>query len=311
LSWRVSLLPFLGHGELFQQFNLDEPWDSPHNLSLLPFMPDVFANPNVAGPLTLTQVVTSPFPGAQRTLFPESFISSSLGSAQDGTANTIAFVEANIDQAVEWTKPQDLSYDDSAADSDPTEGWGEAFFGLGSHVALAEGSVRFVRSCIEPENARRLLLAADGQPPGGVGCVSGSLPSPSPFPVIGSHELSGDFPDGFFGGGSGNSPSPLSAGGFLSRPVDRVFEVSGGLGYTGARSLSVITASQREPIGVAESEQRLEFSDTGRSLSEPRAGGQFDSNVDVDLVLLSEFDTLLDDLELDFVESDPSFFVDR
>src|SRR5438046_1419781 len=31
LSWRVQLLPYLGEGELYKQFHLDEPWDSDHN----------------------------------------------------------------------------------------------------------------------------------------------------------------------------------------------------------------------------------------------------------------------------------------
>src|SRR5687768_3350628 len=43
LSWRVLLLPYLEHRELFEQFRLDEPWDSPHNRALLPKMPNVFA----------------------------------------------------------------------------------------------------------------------------------------------------------------------------------------------------------------------------------------------------------------------------
>src|SRR5262245_40501582 len=35
-SWRVLILPFLGHADLHRRFRLDEPWDSPHNLALLP-----------------------------------------------------------------------------------------------------------------------------------------------------------------------------------------------------------------------------------------------------------------------------------
>jgi hypothetical protein len=35
LSWRVALLPYLDSVELHQKFHLDEPWDSPHNLSLV------------------------------------------------------------------------------------------------------------------------------------------------------------------------------------------------------------------------------------------------------------------------------------
>src|SRR5262249_5899033 len=32
LSWRVTLLPYLEQQNLFNQFHLDEPWDSPHNI---------------------------------------------------------------------------------------------------------------------------------------------------------------------------------------------------------------------------------------------------------------------------------------
>src|SRR5437879_3096759 len=39
LSWRVSLLPYIEEQELYKQFKLDEPWDSPHNIRLLPHMP--------------------------------------------------------------------------------------------------------------------------------------------------------------------------------------------------------------------------------------------------------------------------------
>ena len=31
LSWRVHLLPFLGHQQLYSRFRLDQSWDSPHN----------------------------------------------------------------------------------------------------------------------------------------------------------------------------------------------------------------------------------------------------------------------------------------
>jgi len=33
-SWRVLILPYLEQDHLYRQFNLDEPWDSPHNMSL-------------------------------------------------------------------------------------------------------------------------------------------------------------------------------------------------------------------------------------------------------------------------------------
>src|SRR6202453_4951513 len=37
LSWRVAVLPFIDFEcrELYKQFKLDEPWDSPHNIQLV------------------------------------------------------------------------------------------------------------------------------------------------------------------------------------------------------------------------------------------------------------------------------------
>jgi hypothetical protein len=39
LSWRVLILPYIEDDKLFKEFRLNEPWDSPHNLALLPRMP--------------------------------------------------------------------------------------------------------------------------------------------------------------------------------------------------------------------------------------------------------------------------------
>ena len=49
LSWRVHILPYLNHNDLYQQFHMDEPWDSPHNKSLIDQMPAVFQSPASGG----------------------------------------------------------------------------------------------------------------------------------------------------------------------------------------------------------------------------------------------------------------------
>lgn len=46
LSWRVAILPYIEHQELYEKFHLDEPWDSEHNIKLLNEMPAVLKNPN-------------------------------------------------------------------------------------------------------------------------------------------------------------------------------------------------------------------------------------------------------------------------
>jgi hypothetical protein len=50
LSWRVRMLPYLDEQELYEQFKLDEPWDSDHNKQLIEKMPRLFASPGDAAP---------------------------------------------------------------------------------------------------------------------------------------------------------------------------------------------------------------------------------------------------------------------
>ncbi|HCO22472.1 MAG TPA: hypothetical protein DIT97_05190, partial [Gimesia maris] len=106
LSWRVSLLPMMGQYKLYEQFHLDEPWDSSHNLKLLEQMPALFQSAGVTRP-GYTSIMT--FNG-ERTPFQDS-TSSRLKDAPYGLENTILCVQAGADQAVPWTKPVDLPFD--------------------------------------------------------------------------------------------------------------------------------------------------------------------------------------------------------
>ncbi len=54
LSWRVAILPYIERAELYNKFNLDEPWDSPHNKELLKEMPPSFRCPSLAKPEPFT-----------------------------------------------------------------------------------------------------------------------------------------------------------------------------------------------------------------------------------------------------------------
>ena len=47
LSWRVHVLPFnLEQQALYDQFHLDEPWDSEHNKTLIARMPEFYLDPS-------------------------------------------------------------------------------------------------------------------------------------------------------------------------------------------------------------------------------------------------------------------------
>jgi len=151
LSWRVLLLPYLGEEELFQQFKLDEPWDSPHNKRLLAKMPSVYA-PVRKGKephSTFFQV----FAG-EGTIF-EGTRGSRIADIRDGTAQTIIVVQAA--EAVPWTKPVDLHYDAKK----PISKLG-GMFKDGFHFALADGTVHFAKKDFDEKTIRLAIIRNDG-----------------------------------------------------------------------------------------------------------------------------------------------------
>src|SRR5262249_13923767 len=46
LSWRVAILPYIEEAKLWQEFHLDEPWNSEHNKKLITKMPKTYAPPD-------------------------------------------------------------------------------------------------------------------------------------------------------------------------------------------------------------------------------------------------------------------------
>ncbi len=160
LSWRVAILPHLGYRSLFEQFHLDEPWDSIHNLGLLEEMPPEFACP--AGPgrrsvRTGYVVVIGPVTelGAINTAF-EPGRGVDLREITDGTSNTLLVIES--DSPVPWTKPDDLQW----ARGGPLPPVSSPHAG-GTHALLADGSARFLKNTIDPNILRGLLTINGGE----------------------------------------------------------------------------------------------------------------------------------------------------
>jgi hypothetical protein len=150
LSWRVSLLPYLGPecAALYGRFHLDEPWDGPNNGLLLRQMPDVYRCPTGGG--TTYQVVIGPgtmFTGLKP-------LRSS--DASDGTATTILVGESAT--PVPWTSPEDIPYDPSLAAC----GLGSAHPGE-FNVLLVDGSVQSLPKTISRWTMQSLLSRDGGE----------------------------------------------------------------------------------------------------------------------------------------------------
>ncbi|MES1213304.1 MAG: DUF1559 domain-containing protein, partial [Singulisphaera sp.] len=154
LSWRVQILPYLDAQKLYDEFHLDEPWDSEHNRKLIERMPDVYRSPLTAvaaGHTTYVVPVVDKgvFAGRETLQFKE---------ITDGTSNTIAVVEADADHAVIWTKPDDIEINLA----EPLKGLVNNTL-HGFLAAFVDGSVRLLKDTTDKENLGRLFMATDGQ----------------------------------------------------------------------------------------------------------------------------------------------------
>jgi hypothetical protein len=106
-SWRVLILPFLEEHELYDQFKLDEPWDSAHNKPLLARMPSVYGPFNGERPAEPHATFYQVFVG-EGTAFEKR---DSMRQEHDFPGRSSArFLIVEAGKAVPWMKPEDLPY---------------------------------------------------------------------------------------------------------------------------------------------------------------------------------------------------------
>jgi hypothetical protein len=172
LSWRVQILPYLGKDreKVFAQFHLMEPWDSPHNKTLIDQMPAVFALPGKPAETGHTYVRGLAGPRAIFPAKPRSagnatgvYIDSTRGRStiniNDGSSNTLMVAEAA--EAVIWIKPDELLYDEISDGNTPLPKFGGAFPD-GFHGVMADGSVMFFPNALTDDALlRRAILTND------------------------------------------------------------------------------------------------------------------------------------------------------
>ena len=153
LSWRVHILPFIDQAALFNQFHLNESWDSPHNSpELLNQMPDAYRSTASRDGSTSTRMVMAFGPEAAFSLIgPDT----ELRDIRDGTFNTLFVFETSSELAVPWTKPNDVTFDPN----NPLGVLGAIDPG-GVPCAILDGTARLIRPDIASADFKALITPA-------------------------------------------------------------------------------------------------------------------------------------------------------
>ncbi len=157
LSWRVALLPYIEEAALYKEFKLDEPWDSAHNKKLIARMPKVFADPRGKAEAGKTnyKVFVGPANGPSSAFTSNYSKGLKFPTFSDGTSNTILVVED--DDAVEWTKPEDIKFS-------PMQKVGDLSIGGNENICIlmGDGSVQVVKWNDLKPDVRKALITANG-----------------------------------------------------------------------------------------------------------------------------------------------------
>lgn len=195
LSWRVHILPYIEQKELYDQFHLDEPWDSEHNKTLISKMPAIYESPfalrakqlaekakqkEAAKEATNEEVTEEPKAeegdkGAQKkekvsdgktvyqTIGHEKGL---LGMTKptrfqditDGTSNTVMLVETDLEHAVIWTAPEDFKVDEES----PSTGLA-LLRNKGYLLGFGDGTVQHIKKEVDAKNLVRAFFRNDGE----------------------------------------------------------------------------------------------------------------------------------------------------
>jgi hypothetical protein len=161
-SWRVLILPYMEHKDLYNKIHLDEPWDSEYNRQFHNQMPQIFSNSvypgsdkkgetnfcMVVGPATFGQTNA-------KKLAPRDI--------KDGTSRTIMLIERKT--PVCWMAPEDIEQEKAylGINGDPAGIGGKTPGGV--FATFADGFVRFIEQNTLRDKLKAFLTINGGEVP--------------------------------------------------------------------------------------------------------------------------------------------------
>jgi hypothetical protein len=180
-SWRVLILPYLGQGPLFNEYDFSQPWDSEKNRKLLERMPAVYRDPiygDAKEPYTHYAALVGPGaifkPEAARQTDPKKLLVERAGTGiariTDGTSNTVLVSSVEPGRRIPWTKPEDINVGPGFAGLGKPGGIATPYTLGGKPDApatapflFADGAVRTLAVTIAPTTLQALFTAYGGE----------------------------------------------------------------------------------------------------------------------------------------------------
>lgn len=159
LSWRVRILPFMERRDLYEKFHLDEPWDSPHNRTLIDQMPMLLHSPrSYLDPKDCrTNYLAIKGPA---TAFSEKYNRLPIEEIPDGPEHTVWLIEVRDELAEVWTRPTDVVVENENKDILKQYG-GIGWSGI--LVSYLDGTAVKLDESITPEEFYRLCTCDDSE----------------------------------------------------------------------------------------------------------------------------------------------------
>lgn len=160
-SWRVLILPFMEHKNLYDSYNFNEPWNGPKNSKLAGNVPWCFVCPACSTEQSRTETnyvaVVGPqtmWPGERATRFSD---------LADGSSNTLMVVEVH-GSGIHWMEPRDLHVVQMPLAVNPTRGQGISSPHKECALAVfADGHTAPLVNTIPPQTLEALLTIAGGE----------------------------------------------------------------------------------------------------------------------------------------------------